>query len=94
MNKYTLRVSESQLNVGWSAKVTAEFEPVAGCGEECFWVRVDSINEEGGSVKYVGRVEDYLTYTQSHGLTMGFTLEFGPEHVTETRTEGQRKQAN
>ena len=89
MAQYELKVNKAQLDVGWSAKLIVEFAPIADCEYEGFWVRVDSITENGGGLKYLGLVEDYLTYTKAHGLTMGFMIEFGPENVCETRAPGQ-----
>ncbi|MCZ6532757.1 MAG: hypothetical protein O7A08_07305 [SAR324 cluster bacterium] len=91
MTQYHLKVNRTQLEVGWSAKLIAQFEPVANCGQESFWVRVDSITENGGGMKYLGLVEDYLTYTSAHGLTMGFAIEFSPENVCETRAPGEAR---
>ena len=85
MGKYKLKVTSRPLQAGWSVKIVVEFEPIAGCGEESFWVFVESIDDTGGRIKYLGRVEDYLTYTHSHGLMMDFHIEFGPEHVSEIR---------
>ena len=39
MTQYHLKVNRTQLEVGWSAKLIAQFEPVANCGQERFWVR-------------------------------------------------------
>lgn len=89
MAQYQLKVNRSPLDVGWSAKLIAQFQPIADCEQESFWVRVDSIRENGGGVKYLGLVEDYLTYTSSHGLTMGFRIEFGPENICEVRAPGE-----
>lgn len=83
MAKFQLRVNSKPLEIGWSAKLVADFEPVAGCGEESFWVKVDSVNEGVGSTRYLGVVVDYLTYTKAHGMTQGFMIEFGQENVSE-----------
>lgn len=94
MNKYRLKVRDTPLQVGWSAKIVAEFEPIAGCTEEGFWVRIESVDDSNGSVKYLGIIEDYLTYTNSHGLMRGFNIQFGPEHVSEIRSAGHGGSAN
>ncbi len=85
MAKYQLRTNNMPLEVGWSVKLVADFEPVAGCGEEKFWVRVHSVNEQEGIIQYMGIVEDYLTYTKAHGLTQGFMIEFEQKNVSEIR---------
>ena len=90
MAKFSLRINNDSLEKGWSAKLIADFDPVAGCGEETFWVKVVDIHNEGGKTKYVGTVQDYLTYPKSHGMTQGFLVEFGPEHVSEIRRPGQK----
>ncbi len=88
MSGYNLKGNNRVLQVGWSVKLVAEFEPVADCREESFWVRVETVDQHNDSMKYLGIVEDYLTYTQSHGLTMGFSIEFSQEHVSEIRVRG------
>jgi hypothetical protein len=93
MARYTLKGNDRVLQVGWSAKLVAEFEPVADCHEESFWVRVETASQHNGSMKYRGIVEDYLTYTQSHGLTMGFSIEFSQEHVSEVRVRAGQEAA-
>ena len=91
MSNYQLRVNNRALDVGWSAKLIAEFEPVADCGRESFWARVETVTDAGDSVRYLGLVEDYLTYTTSHGLTMGFSLEFRQENVCDIRAPGEKR---
>ena len=88
MTKFQLRVNNKTLEVGWSIRLVADFEPVAGCGAEKCWVRVHSVNSEGGTTRYLGVVEDYLTYTKAHGMTQGFMIEFGQENVSEIWDRG------
>ena len=88
MAKFQLRVNNKTLEVGWNAKLVADFEPVAGCGEERFWVRVHSVNEKGGIIRYLGVIVDYLTYTKAHGMTQGFMIEFGQENISEIWEQG------
>ena len=90
MAKFNLRINNHSLERGWSAKLIANFDPVAGCGEEAFWVKVHDIQGESGKTKYLGTVQNYLTYTKSHGMTQGFMVEFGLENVSEIRQPGQR----
>ena len=89
MAKFSLRINNDSLEKGWSAKLIADFDPVAGCGEETFWVKVADIRDENGKIRYFGTVQNYLTYTKSHGMILGFAVEFGPEHVSEFRRPGQ-----
>ena len=90
MAKFNLRINNHSLEKGWSAKLIADFDPVAGCGEEAFWVKVMDILDEGGKIQYLGTVQNYLTYTKSHGMTQGFMVEFGLEHVSEIRQPGRQ----
>ncbi len=89
MAGFDLRINHQPLEKGWSAKLIADFEPIANCGEETFWVRVEEVNIQDGNRKYIGVVQDYLTYTKAHGMTQGFMVEFGPEHVSEIRKPGK-----
>lgn len=89
MARFKLRVNNKPLEVGWMAKLVAEFEPISGCGEEAFWVRVESVNDSGSGGRYQGVVVDYLTYTRAHGMTQGFMMEFDQEHISEIWEPGQ-----
>lgn len=86
MNKYTLKVTNRPLEVGWRAELAVQFEPLAEATEEAFWVRVEDVHQNGHGPRYVGVVEDYLTYSQAHGLKKGFMIEFGQENVREAVT--------
>ena len=90
MARFNLRINNHSLERGWSAKLIANFDPVAGCGEEAFWVKVEDIHDNGGKTKYRGTVQNNLTNTKSHGMTQGFMVEFGLENVSEIRQPGQR----
>ena len=46
-------------------------------GNERFWCRVDSINED----KLKGTVDNELVHVDQHGLKFGDKIEFGKEHV-------------
>ncbi len=83
MQKYQLKVANQPLDVGWRAQLAVEFEPLADATEETFWVRVDAVNRNNGGTRYVGIVEDYMTYSQAHGLKRGFMIEFTQENVRE-----------
>ena len=94
MNKYKLKISNRTLEVGWKAELAVEFEPLDEATQEIFWVRVDAVNENGGGPKYVGIVENYLTYSQAHGIKKGFMVEFAPENVRTSLAPGEKKQAS
>lgn len=87
MAKFNLKENEKKLEVGWKVKLVAEFEPVAECREEAFWVRVESADEINGVVSYSGIVDDYLTYVRSHGITQGFMIQFNLDNVCEVRKQ-------
>jgi hypothetical protein len=87
MNKYTLKVTNRPLDAGWRAQLAVEFEPIADASEESFWVRVDAVNRSNGNTRYVGIVEDYLTYSSAHGLKRGFMVEFGQENVKDATAQ-------
>lgn len=83
MAKFQLRVNNKPLEVGWSAKLIAEFEPVNDCGEESFWVKVQSVEKKADGNRYVGMVVDYMTYSKGHGIKHGFAIEFGQDQISE-----------
>ena len=85
MAKFQLQENDQMLEVGWKVKLIAKFDPVAGCSEEEFWVRVESVTEKDDSFIYSGIVEDYQTYVRAHGITQGFMIQFGPNNVCEIK---------
>lgn len=91
MDKYSLKVTTRSLEVGWKAELSVEFEPLADATEENFWVRVDAVNENGGATKYVGIVEDYMTYSHAHGIKKGFMIEFTPDHIKASLAPGAKR---
>ena len=85
MARFELQENDQKLEVGWKVKLIANFNPMAGCDEEAFWVQVASITEKDGSYEYSGLVEDYLTYVKAHGITQGFMIQFSPNNVCEIK---------
>jgi hypothetical protein len=48
---------------------------------EYFWVVITDIRSEGDDREYVGRVSNFLAYTEHHGLARDDTVTFRGQHV-------------